>query len=147
MTSQPTTPTSEVQTAIVELRAALEQADPTRRCWILLAVLMGLSCQEIARLRWNDVLDSKGLMRVAKVKGGAERFHPLHPEVLTALRALPMARVGWVFIRPRGGPYPAAQLSHAFNNFLRSAGVSGSADTLRFLSLARQSTGRSPATH
>jgi integrase/recombinase XerC len=115
----------------VELRAALEQADPTRRCWLLLAAFMGLRCQEVAGMSRQDVLESEGLLRVVKGKGGVERILPLHPEVLSALGALPMPRVGWVFTRPRGGPYPAAQLSHDFNIFLRSAGVSGSTHTLR----------------
>lgn len=42
-----------------------------------------------------------------------------------------MPRTGWMFTRPRGGPYSPVDVSHDFNRFLRSAGVTGSAHTLR----------------
>jgi site-specific recombinase XerD len=114
-----------------ELRVAAEQADPQRRCWVLLAAYMGLRCQEIAGVRREDVLEAQGLLRICMGKGGHERLVPLHPEVLSALRALPMPRAGWVFTRPRGGVYPAAQLSHDFNIFLRNVGVDATAHQLR----------------
>lgn len=114
-----------------ELRAALEVADPQRRCWVLLAAYMGLRCQEIAGVRREDILEGEGILRVVKGKGGYERLVPLHPEVMAALVALPMPRVGWVFIRPRGGPWPAWALSENFNGFLRGAGVNATAHQLR----------------
>ena len=114
-----------------DLRRALDVAPPKERCWVALAALQGLRCQEIAGLRRDDVLDSEGLLRVVHGKGGHERLLPLHREVLAALRALPMPRSGDVFQRPRGGPYSPAQLSEAFNYFLRSAGVDATAHQLR----------------
>ena len=92
---------------------------------------MGLRCQEIAGIRREDVLDSEGSLRVVKGKGGVERILPLHPAVAAALSALPMPRSGWMFTRPQGGAFTGPSLSQDFNRFLRSAGVTGSAHTLR----------------
>lgn len=117
--------------ATAELRMARYRADPKQLCWLLLAAYMGLRCQEIAGLRREDVLTADDLLRVTQAKGGKERLLPLHPEVLTALRDLPMPRTGWVFTRPRGGPYRPENLSHDFNDFLRSAGVDATAHQLR----------------
>lgn len=114
-----------------ELRHALDKAIPRHRCWILLGAYMGLRCQEIAGMRREDVLDSEGLLRVTKAKGGHERMLPLHEEVAQALKDLPIPRIGWVFLRPRGGPYPPAQLSFEFNRFLHQVGVDASAHQLR----------------
>jgi integrase len=114
-----------------QLRQALDVADPQRRCWVLLAAYLGLRCQEIAGVRREDVLESEGLLRVVKGKGGKERLLPLHPDVLAALKALPMPRQGWVFIRPRGGPWSPCDLSNRFNRFLREAEVSATAHQLR----------------
>ena len=104
-----------------QLKQALEVATPQERCWILLAALMGLRCQEIAGLRREDVLDGEGLLRVVWAKGGKERSLPLHPEVWEALRDMPMPRAGRVFSRPRGGAYSPVQMSQNFNAFLRRA--------------------------
>ena len=114
-----------------ELRTALVQAEPNERCWILLAAYMGLRCQEIAGMRREDILEGEGLLRVTKAKGGKERLLPLHPEVLSALKDLPMPRVGWIFTRPRGGAYTPAHMSVNFNAFLRRAGVDATAHQLR----------------
>jgi integrase/recombinase XerC len=114
-----------------ELRLAVEQADPMRRCWVLLAAYQGLRCQEIAGIRREDILEEEGYLRVVHGKGAKERLLPLHPDVMAALRTLPLPRIGWLFTRPRGGPFPAAQLGQEFNRFLRDAGVTGSAHTLR----------------
>ena len=114
-----------------ELRLALANAEPREACWLLLAAYMGLRCQEIAGLRREDVLEVEGLLRVTKAKGGKERLVPLHPDALKALRELPMPRVGWLFSRPRGGPYSACQMSQNFNAFLRRSGVEATAHQLR----------------
>jgi integrase len=117
--------------ATSELLSALGDASPKHRCWLLLAAYQGMRCQEIAGLRREDVLDTEGLLRVSKAKGATERMMPLHPDVLAALKALPMPRVGWVFSRPRGGPYGPVAMSQEFNRFLRGAGVDGTSHQLR----------------
>ncbi len=98
---------------------------------MLLAALQGLRCQEIAGLQREDIIEEEGLLRVVHAKGGNERMLPLHPDVLSALWALPMPRAGWLFIRPRGGKYTPHQLSRVFNDFLRDAAVGASAHQLR----------------
>ena len=82
-------------------------------------------------MRREDILEGEGILWVVKGKGGYERLVPLHPEVMAALMDLPMPRVGWVFTRPRGGPWPAWALSENFNKFLHSAGVNATAHQLR----------------
>ena len=104
-----------------DLFIALSAAGRMHRCWVLLAAFQGMRCQEIAGLKVDDVFARKGKIRVTKGKGGKQRMLPLHPEVLEALKALPMPRDGYVFLRPRGTPYPPEVLSSQFNKFLRSA--------------------------
>ena len=117
--------------ATAELSRALAMASPRHRCWLLLAAFQGLRCQEIAGISRGDILDGQGLLKVMKAKGGRERVLALHPEVLAALKALPMPRLGRVFIRPRGGPYRPVNLSQEFNAFLKAAGVDATAHQLR----------------
>jgi len=114
-----------------ELRQALVVAGPQERCWVLLAALMGLRCQEIAGLRREDVLEGEMICRIAKAKGGKERTVPLHPEAWDALKALPIPRTGRVFSRPKGGGYNPVQMSQKFNAFLKKAGTNSTAHQLR----------------
>ena len=114
-----------------ELRSAMSQANPQELCWLLLAAYMGLRCQEIAGLRREDVIEAEGVVRVTQAKGGHERLVPLHPDVLEALRALPLPRTGYVFTRPLGGVYSPGHLSKTFNDFLRRVGVNATAHQLR----------------
>jgi site-specific recombinase XerD len=115
-----------------ELVQALAMANPEQRCWVLLASLMGLRCQEIAGLTVDDVLDGEGLLRVTQAKGGKERILPMHPDVRDALHALPMPRAGHLFLRPmRQDPYDGSSLSRRMNQFLREANVHATAHQLR----------------
>lgn len=114
-----------------DLMHAIEQGSPKHRAWVLLAAFEGLRCCEIAGLRREDVLESEGLLRVVHGKGGVERILPLHPDVLAALRALPMPRTGWLFYRAAGGPYNATHVSVEFNAFLRDVGVNSTAHAAR----------------
>ncbi|MGH9090181.1 MAG: tyrosine-type recombinase/integrase [Acidimicrobiales bacterium] len=114
-----------------ELREVLATADPRFRCWLLLGAYQGLRCQEIALLDREDVREAESLLRVVHGKGGHERMLPLHPEVMEALRALPMPRSGWVFVRGTGKPFTPGDLSAEFNRRLREAGASATAHQLR----------------
>jgi site-specific recombinase XerD len=114
-----------------QLDQALKGATPKQRCWIVLAALQGLRVQEIAGLRVGDVEETQGLLRVAHAKGGNERMLPLHPEVLKALKALPLPRQGWIFNRPMGGKFTAHHLSFQLNRALRELGVGATARELR----------------
>ena len=77
------------------------------------------------------MLDAEGLLRVVHGKGGHEPLLPLHPDVWTALRTLPMPRTGWVFNMPTGGKFTPPRLSVYFNRQLREAGVEATAHQLR----------------
>lgn len=114
-----------------ELSEALKIADPVFRCWLVLAAYQGLRVQEIAGLERADIADSEGLLRVVHGKGDKQRVLPLHPDVLSALRALPMPKSGRIFLRPQGGVYTPAALSQAFNRALRDHGVDATAHQLR----------------
>lgn len=117
--------------ATADIRHLLEVANPTERCWVLLAGLQGLRCQEMAGISREDVLDTEGLLRVVHGKGSNERLLPLHPDVLSALKAMPMPRVGRIFTRTRGGAYTANWMSVVFNRFLHENGVESTAHQFR----------------
>jgi integrase len=68
-----------------------------------LAAFAGLRVQEIAGLDRDDIIEAKGLIRVRHGKGQKERIVPLHPDVLAALRCVPIPKTGAIFVRPRGG--------------------------------------------
>jgi integrase/recombinase XerC len=114
-----------------DLRRLLDVTDIKQRCWVLLAAYQGLRCQEIAGLRREDVIEADSLLRIVHGKGGHERMLPLHPDVLSALRSLPMPRVGWIFTRERGGRYTPNAMSKFFNRFLHEQGVDATAHQLR----------------
>jgi len=115
-----------------DLERAIENADPMTRCWLLLGAYQGLRCREIAGLNREDVIESNGLLRVVAGKGDRERMVPLHPEVLAALRALPMPESGAVFRRKRLlTRYPPSQLGQELNIYLRSLGIASTVHSLR----------------
>ncbi|HEY5025390.1 MAG TPA: tyrosine-type recombinase/integrase [Acidimicrobiales bacterium] len=129
----------------VDLARALSAAragnSPSHRrmvCFLLLGAYQGLRCIEIAGLHVEDVPDDAGgPLRIRDAKGGGERHPvPMHPDVLAALRTLPMPRSGPVFCRPGDLHYPAGQLrahnvSHLTNDFLSGLGISATAHQLR----------------
>ena len=117
--------------ATAQLFEAMAQADAELQAWILLAAYQGRRCQEIAGMRREDVLDADRLLRVTMGKGGKERMLPLHPDVLDALRGLPMPRAGWIFEQPAGGPHTPSHLSHRFRRGLERVGVEATPHQLR----------------
>ena len=78
------------------INAALENADVTLRCMILLAAYAGLRRNEIATLRVKDVEPTR--LRVTG-KGGRVRLVPIHPVLNDALAAqIALVRPSeWVF--------------------------------------------------
>lgn len=114
-----------------ELARAVAQADPVTRCFLLLGAYQGLRCLEMAGLNRDDVVEEKGILRVVG-KGNKERLLPLHPEVLAALRALPMPASGAIFRRRRMlDRYPAYAVSQEINSYLHSIGIASGAHSLR----------------
>jgi integrase/recombinase XerC len=64
-------------------------------------------------------------------KGGKERIVPLHPDVMEALRCLPMPKSGAIFSRPRGGRFGPAEMSEAIRDYLHFLGIDASGHQLR----------------
>jgi site-specific recombinase XerD len=113
-----------------ELHEAIEQADDRMRCWLLLACMQGLRCQEIAGLSREDVLERHGLLRIVHGKGGKERLVPLHADVLAALKEV-LPEHGPVFLQPDGRPCTAAIVSHRVSTHLHDCGSRSTAHALR----------------
>lgn len=113
-----------------DLAVALQMADPMMRAWLTLMAFGGLRCAEVAGLNVDDLRWSDGLIRVLG-KGGKERMVPLHAEVVRVLRSMPLPSRGRVFRRPRGGGYPAWQVSRETSLYLESLGIAATAHQLR----------------
>lgn len=106
---------------------ALDTADLRMRAWLLLMALCGLRCLEVAGLRPEDVRvepDGTGLLFLRVTKGGASAWQPAHPEVLRALRALPVRGGVWWDCSPR-------QVGVAVAAHLQSCGITATAHQLR----------------
>jgi integrase len=108
-----------------DITTALTNADPLMTCWILLGALAGCRCQEIAGIEREDVYEDTGRLHIVHGKGDKERWVPLHPDILAALRELPMRTEG-----PLWDETPAS-VSRKINAFLHSVGVKSTAHTLR----------------
>lgn len=114
-----------------DLVLALQMAGPTMRCWVALGAFAGLRCKEIAGLRVQDLLWEDGLVFVHDGKGGKQRLVPMHEQVETALRSITLPARGACFRRPRGGPYPAAQVSREGSLYFSSLGIPATMHQLR----------------
>lgn len=114
-----------------DLELAIRTAPAQMRAMLTLAALAGLRVQEIAGLDRDDILEAKGLIRVRHSKGDKERIVPMHPDVLGALRCLPMPRTGAIFIRPRGGRFLPNRLSVVISAYLHEHGIDATAHQLR----------------
>lgn len=125
-----------------DLITALQMAEPVMRCWLVLGAFAGLRCMEIARLEVRDLLWEDGLIFVHG-KGDKERLVPIHEEVERTLRAIPMPTRGAVFRRPRGGPYPPAQVSKEGSLYFESLGIGATMHQLRhwFATHVQRATG------
>jgi integrase len=110
---------------------AIRAARPQMRAMLSLAAFAGLRCQEIAGLDRDDIIEAKGLIRVRMGKGGKERTVPVHPDVMEALRCLPLPRTGAIFVRPRGGRFSAHWMSATINAYLKEAGINAAAHQCR----------------
>lgn len=116
--------------ATSDLAVALNMANPVMRCWLSLMAFDGLRCVEVSRLDVETILWDDGLLRVFG-KGDKERLVPIHPEVRRCLQLTPRPKRGRVFQRPRGGGYPARQVSADVSAFLESLGIAATAHQLR----------------
>jgi integrase/recombinase XerC len=114
------------------LNDAIRGARPQMRAMLLLAAFAGLRCMEIAGLERDDIIEAKSLIRVRHGKGDKERIIPLHPDVLEALRLLPMPKSGRLFVRPMGGSHTPDTVSIAVRSYLRTdCGIDATGHQLR----------------
>lgn len=113
-----------------DLVLALEMANPMMRSWLLLGSLTGLRCAEIAHLTVADLLWADRLIHVIG-KGDKPRLIPMHPEVERSLASMPLPSRGPVFRRPRGGPFPAAQVSREGSLYFQGLGIGATMHQLR----------------
>ena len=114
-----------------DLVTAIRAARPEMRAILSLAAFAGLRCQEIAGLERDDVIEAKGLLRIRHGKGDKERLIPIHPDVMAALRCLPMPRTGYLFRRLRGGPYSPNWMSVCISKYLDEMGIDATAHMCR----------------
>ena len=116
-----------------DLAQAMAGAPPQMRAMLACAAFQGLRCKEIAGLDREDVLDTREppVIVVVAGKGGHQRIVPLHPEVLSALRCLPMPRSGPLFTRIRGTRYTPPTMSKAISEYLTELGIKATAHQLR----------------
>jgi len=115
-----------------ELDVALRLADRRMRAMLTCAALAGLRAKEIALLDRPDVLDSYSPpMLIAHGKGGKDRTLPMHPDLVDALRALPMPASGRVFRNGRGQAMSPTNVSHAVNTYLHGLGITSTLHQLR----------------
>ena len=111
---------------IDDIRRALTNASPLIKCWIACGAYEGMRCQEIAFLAKEDIDETTGTLEITHGKGDKQRYVPLHPEVLQALKDLPMPDAG------RFWPEETADsVSTKGNRFLKSLGISATMHQLR----------------
>ncbi len=114
-----------------DLVMAIRSARPQMRAMLSLAAFAGLRAGEIAGIERDDIIEAKGLIRVRHGKGDKERIVPLHPDVLEALRMLPMPKSGALFLRARGGRYSANWMSACVSRYLHEMGIDASCHQFR----------------
>ena len=116
-----------------DLMAALADAPPRIRVWLVLGAWCGLRAQEIAYLRREDVMDRATrpciLVSAEAAKGGRERAVPLPPFALAELRPwLADCASGYLFPRLDGKPGPNRpnRVSSACSDWLHEHGIRAS---------------------
>jgi integrase/recombinase XerC len=110
-----------------DLTTALSMADDVTRTWLHLGALGGLRIAEIAGLRAENIVN--GHLYIVG-KGSKERTVPIHPTLARSLAAHRRDR-GYLFTRPRGGPWPPALASRELAEFFHGLGMPWTAHNLR----------------
>ncbi len=108
-----------------DINKAIAAADPIKKCWMLLGAYCGCRCQEIAFIEREDILEESGSLHITHGKGDKSRFVPLHPDVLEALKAMPMPTSGRLWDED------ASSISRKGNRYLHGLGIKSTMHTLR----------------
>lgn len=115
-----------------DIEMALRLASPTLRAMIFLEHLAGARAIEVARLQRSDVRETLAEpVIVLHGKGSKSRIVPLHPDLLKALRDLPMRSRGAVFRGRTGAPLTPAQVTARVNYWLHGLGITSTGHQLR----------------
>jgi integrase/recombinase XerC len=117
----------------VDLRTALDAADPRMRAWLTLGAYQGLRAKEVAGLERDAILEDRAppMLFVANGKGDKERVVPLHPETLAALRAAGLPKAGRLFRLRSGAPVTPTTLSCYVKRHFLSLGMDWSMHSAR----------------
>jgi integrase len=100
-------------------------ADPRYRAMLTVCYGCGLRLSEVLALRVKDIDSERKLLRIEQGKGAKDRFVPLSPTLLDALRAYwRLYRPDdWLFAGRGGEPLSPTVLQKAFTQAKRAAGV------------------------
>lgn len=115
-----------------QLTAAIADADPMRRAWLVLMAYAGLRCAEVSRLAKADLGDVEGeLVLRVRGKGDRERLVPAHPFVVAVMRDPQWSTAGPMFRARHGGGVSARWVSEATRAYLHGCGFPVTAHQLR----------------
>lgn len=108
-----------------DINLAIANADPIKKCWLLLGAYCGARCQEIAFIEREDIDEDNGTLLITHGKGAKSRYVPLHPDVLDALKQMPWPTSGRLWDET------AASISRKGNRYLHSLNIKSTMHTLR----------------
>ncbi len=92
---------------------------------IMIAFRHGLRVSELARLRWDQIDLTQGLMHVLRIKRGTPSVHPLRRPEIEALRKLLEENLGlpYVFLSERMAPLTADAIRKVISRAGKEAGL------------------------
>lgn len=115
------------------LALALAHADPQMRLFLFLGAKAGLRCKEIAGIHTDDLDLSSDppMLYVSNAKGHSHGYVPLHPDIVSALRAWGVTD-GYLFPGHQGGRHISpGTVGDKIAKHLRSLGIDATAHQLR----------------
>lgn len=112
---------------IDEVRKILTHCDDEWRSMVLFGLYTGQRLGDIAKLRWNSVDLTKGVLALNTSKTGKRLNLPLHPDLHAHLKSLPAPIDSSLPIHPQAAETVASQkrtshLSNVFGRILTNAG-------------------------
>lgn len=115
-------------TSLIELAPT-----PMLRAMLYLGGYAGLRCMEMAGLDGPEVMDHRKppVLVVAHGKGDRARVVPIGPQLIEALRAHGIPRVGPLFRSASGVRLKPWQVSHMLRDHMHDCGIDSSAHQLR----------------